>query len=122
MASLGSLIGAKFPKGSAIDSQNRLGNLLGTDDSHRPWVVEQAANKTLSIRTIDWKFIEPHNGPKIIPWGPKIETGNHPTPQLYHMKDDAAEQHNIATQYPEKISEFTTLLRNIRNQTEQTPF
>lgn len=122
MASLGSLIGAKFPKGSAIDSQNRLGNLLGTDESHRPWVVEQAANKTLSIRTIDWKFIEPHNGPKIIPWGPKIETGNHPTPQLYHMKDDAAEQHNIATQYPEKISEFTTLLRNIRNQTEQTPF
>ena len=82
IASLGNLIQAKFPKGSAIDSRNRLGNLLGTDDNHRPWVIEQAANKTLSIRSIDWKYIDPHDGPKMIPWGPKIETGNHPTPQL----------------------------------------
>lgn len=117
IASLGHLIQAKFPKGSAIDSQNRLGNLLGTDDSHRPWVVEQAANKTLSIRTIDWKYIDPHDGPKMITWGPKIETGNHPTPQLYDMTKDAAEQTNVAEQHPEKVFEFQTLLRKIRNQT-----
>ena len=44
MASLGELIQAKFPKGSAIDSHERLGNLLGTDNNHRPWIIEQAAN------------------------------------------------------------------------------
>ena len=122
IASLGGLIQAKFPKGSAIDSRNRLGNLLGTDNDHRPWVIEQAANKTLSIRSIDWKYIDPHDGPKMIPWGPKIETGNHPTPQLYNMKEDATEQHNVAEQHPEKVFEFQTLLRKIRNQSDATKF
>ena len=53
MASLADLIDARLPKGSAADSQNRIGNLIGTDMSHRPWIVEQASNKTLSIRSID---------------------------------------------------------------------
>ena len=122
IASLGKLIQAKFPKGSAVDSHNRLGNLLGTDDSHRPWVIEQAANKTLALRTIDWKYIDPHDGPKMITWGPKIETGNHPTPQLYNMQEDATEQKNVAGQYPEKVFEFQTLLRKIRNQQDDTMF
>lgn len=49
MASFGNLIGAKFPKGSAPDSENRIGNLLGTDATHRPWVVEESNNRVLSI-------------------------------------------------------------------------
>lgn len=116
MASLGSLINAKLPKGSAIDSQNRLGNLLGYDEKHRPWILEQAANKTLSIRSFDWKYIEPNDGPKMIPWAPNIETGNNPAPQLYNMINDASEQNNIAEQFPDKVVEFQRLLKNIRGQ------
>ena len=37
MASLGALIGARMPEGSAPDSWNRLENLLGTDATDRPW-------------------------------------------------------------------------------------
>ena len=44
MASLGAMIDARMPKGSAPDSENRLGNLLGTDITDRPWVIELAAN------------------------------------------------------------------------------
>ncbi|MBR5613115.1 MAG: arylsulfatase, partial [Bacteroidaceae bacterium] len=62
------------------------------------------------------------DGPKMIPWGPKIETGNCPTPQLYNMKKDAVEQNNLAEQHPEKVFEFQTLLRKIRNQTDKTEF
>lgn len=122
MASLADLIDARLPKGSATDSQNRIGNLIGTDMSHRPWIIEQAANKTLSIRSIDWKYIEPHDGPKMIPWAPNIETGNHPTPQLYNLATDIAEQNNLAEKYPERVFEFQTLLRHIRNQSKKITF
>lgn len=49
MASFGNLIGATFPKGSAPDSKNHLGNLLGNDNTHRPWVAEMSNNHT-SVR------------------------------------------------------------------------
>ena len=114
MASLGELIGARMPKGSAPDSHNRLANLLGEDDTDRPWVIEQAASHVLSVRTTDWKFIEAHDGPKMITWGPKIETGNNSTPQLYQMNQNVSERTDVAAQHPEKIFEMQTLLRKVR--------
>ena len=53
LASLASLVDARIPKGSAPDSYNRLANLLGQDKTDRPWVIEQASNHTLSVRTKD---------------------------------------------------------------------
>ena len=47
LASLGALINARLPKGSAPDSYDRLGNLIGTDKTDRPWIVEQSMNHTL---------------------------------------------------------------------------
>ena len=113
MASFAALLQARMPKGSAPDSRNRLGNLLGTDATDRPWIVEHAANGTLSVRTKEWKYIEPNDGPKMIPWGPKIETGNHPTPQLYDMRL-GDEQENLAARYPDRLFELQTLLRKVR--------
>lgn len=63
LASLGALINARLPKGSAPDSYDRLGNLIGTDKTDRPWIVEQSMNHTLSVRTKDWKYIEPNDDP-----------------------------------------------------------
>ena len=114
MASLGELIQARLPKGSAPDSQKRLGNLLGTDTTDRPWVVELASNHVLSVRTKDWKYIEPNDGPAMITWGPKIETGNCSIPQLYDMKGKGDERDNVAAQYPEKLFELQTILRKVR--------
>ena len=114
MASLGALIGARFPQGSAPDSQNRLGNLLGTDSTGRPWVVEQSANHVLSIRTGDWKYIEANDGPAMVTWGAKCETGNSSTPQLYDLNAGLYEQDNVALQHPDLVFEFETLLRQLR--------
>ena len=114
MASLGALIGARFPKGSAPDSQNRLGNLLGTDSNDRPWVVEQSANHVLSIRTRHWKYIEANDGPAIVSWGAKCETGNDSIPQLYDLTDGKYEKNNVSVRYPDKVFAFETLLRKIR--------
>lgn len=116
MASFAALVEARLPKGSAPDSYNRLGNLLGTDHTDRPWIVEQAANRTLSLRTKEWKYIEPNDGPSMIQWGPKIETGNDSSPQLYDMRQ-MNEQENWAVRYPEKLFELQTIVRKVRHNT-----
>ena len=114
MASFGNLIGATFPKGSAPDSRNHLGNLLGTDTTHRPWVAEMSNNHVLSIRTKEWKYIEPNDGSKMINWGPKIETGNDPNPQLYRISDNLYEQDNVAESNPKVVYELQNILRKVR--------
>lgn len=115
-ASLGSLLDAKFPKGTAPDSYDRLGNWLGTDTTDRPWVIEQAADHTLSVRTKDWKYIEPSDGRAMISWGPNVETGCLSTPQLYDMSV-VGEQENLASKHPDKLFELQTILRKVRNKT-----
>ena len=117
ISSLGALINARLPKGSAPDSYNRIGNLLGTDDEDRPWVIELASNHVLSVRTKDWKYIEPNDGPAMIQWGPKIETGNLSTPQLYDMRKDINERANVASQHPEVVYDMQNILRRVRNKT-----
>ncbi len=113
-ASLASLTDVRLPEKSAPDSYNRLGNLLGTDGEDRPWVIEQAANKSLSVRTKKWKLIEGTDGPAIIPWGPKIETGYKSIPQLYKM-DQTGEQTDMAEQHPTIVFKLEKLLRKARN-------
>ncbi len=114
MRSLGSLIGATLPKGSAPDSENHIGNILGTDLKDRAWVLEEAHNHTLSVRTKEWKYIEPSDGPSMIKWGPKIETGFKNMPQLYRMDVDGGETTNKANEYPEKVYELQEILRHAR--------
>lgn len=115
MASLATLLQAKLPKGSAPDSRDCLGNLLGITSIDRPWVIEQASNHVLSVRTKKWKYIEPNDGPKMITWGPKIETGNSSMPQLYEMTE-LYESENVAKQYPEIVFEMQNILRRVRKQ------
>ncbi|MBV4210259.1 SusC/RagA family TonB-linked outer membrane protein [Phocaeicola vulgatus] len=117
ISSLGALINARLPKGSAPDSYNRIGNLLGTDNADRPWVIELASNHVLSVRTKDWKYIEPNDGPAMIQWGPKIETGNSSTPQLYDMRKDINERANIILQHPKVVYDMQNILRRVRNKT-----
>lgn len=116
LASLAKLTGARMPKGAAPDSYDRLNNWLGRDKTDRPWVIEQASNHTLSVRTKHWKYIEPSDGPKMIPWGPKIETGYLNVPQLYDM-DKVTEQKNLAEKNPEKVKELQAILESVRNKT-----
>lgn len=111
--SLSALVGATLPKGAAPDSYNRLGNWLGTDQTDRPWVIEQANDHTLSVRTKDWKYIESSNGPAIIAWGPQIETGYTKTAQLFDMKK-VYEEENLAQKHPEIVYQLQEILKDVR--------
>jgi len=57
-ASLASLTNSRLPEGSAPDSYDYLDTWIGKSKEDRPWVIEQALNKALSVRTKDWKYIE----------------------------------------------------------------
>lgn len=120
LASLASLVGTPVPSGGAPDSFNRLGNLLGNDTADRPWVLQQAADKTLSIRTPRWKFIDISEGAPKITWGPDIETGYAPLPQLYDMQASQAERTNLATQHPLTVYRLQRLLRQLQR-SESSP-
>jgi len=113
-ASLASLVGAKLPIGAAPDSENHLGTWLGENDVNRAFVIEQSSNHTLSVRTKEWKYIEPNDGPKMITWGPKIETGNLSTPQLYNVLQDVHEEYNVAAQHPDMLFYLQNILRRAR--------
>lgn len=116
LASMAELVGARIPKGAAPDSYNYLNNLLGRANEDRPWIIEQASNHTLSVRTRNWKYIEGSDGGKMITWGPKIETGYAPVPQLYNMSDET-EQVDVAAKNPQKVFELERILRKVRAQT-----
>ena len=72
--------------------------------------MEMSNNHTLSVCDEDWKYISPSDGPALIPWGPKIETGYRPYPQLFSRSADPGETTNLAPDYPEITEHFRQLL------------
>ena len=114
MASMAAMTGVELPAEAAPDSHDQLQALLGQRDKGCKYVVEQSTSRVLSVRTPRWKFIEPSQGPKMIPWGAKVETGNLPEPQLYDMRNDTGERHNVAPEHPRRVRKFLRLLRKTR--------
>lgn len=113
-ASLASLVGAVIPKDNATDSRNHLSTILGENQDNREYVIEQAVNRALSVRTKDWKYIEPSDGKPVIDWGPKIETGYLSTPQLYDMRKNIGERNNVASKHTDILFELQNILRRER--------
>ena len=117
--SFASLVGARMPKGSAPDSEDYMSTLLGKDNNNRKYVLELASNHVLSVRTKQWKYIEPNNGPKMIQWGPKVETGNNPMPQLFDISASEWEGNNLADQNPQTVYTMQNILRDERAKTKK---
>lgn len=109
-ASFAWLLRARVPEGSALDSWNCLDAWLGEDPLGREYVVEQAHNRTLSVRTAVWKYIEPSQGPEEYDWAPGSETGYRAYPQLFNLKEDPGERNNVAPACPEVVSRMEELL------------
>jgi hypothetical protein len=50
-------------------------------------------------------------------WRPE----NQPEPQLFNVAEDPVEQHNVAAQYPEKVSEMMARLEQIQKSGRSRP-
>jgi arylsulfatase A-like enzyme len=102
LASLAALTNQKLPNHAAPDSVNVLPALLGQSQEGRELLVEQGRN--IALRQKNWKYIEPT----------KQNAGGAAKPQLYDLGEDLAEQHNLASQRPEKVKELSSVLDGIR--------
>jgi arylsulfatase A-like enzyme len=118
LASLASLTGWKLDADDAPDSFNVLSALIGRLSSGRDHLVEHAG--TLSLIKGHWKYIEPSDGAKIAR-NVNIELGNDPQPQLYNLKNDLGEKHNLADKHPEMVKELASMLEKIRSDGRSRP-
>ena len=50
----------------------------------------------------------------MINWGPKIETGNCPTAQLFDMSKELFERENVATNHPDVTDKLARILQTER--------
>lgn len=106
-ASMAGLMGKELKEGEGVDSRNYLEAFLGMDTKGRDYVVEAAG--ALSVNDGEWKYIEPGNGSKYNRFT-NTELGNDKQPQLYDLKTDIAEQHNVAAEHPEVVKRLKALL------------
>lgn len=88
---------------------------LGDDGKGREMLFEMAANRNISVRTGKWKYIPPCKGAPMVTWGPKIETGYSPEPQLYRVKD---EKRNRAAKNTRMAERMQRAVDNIRTTPE----
>jgi arylsulfatase A-like enzyme len=108
-ASFAQMLNARLPKGSCPDSRKHWDAIIGMDSNGCEYVVEQNLWNVLSIRTADWKYIEPSNGTSYMKLT-NIETGNSPLPQLYDMNHEG-EKANLAEEHHDIVEKLKGILK-----------
>lgn len=123
LATCAAIIGKKLPANAGEDSYNILPALLGKKSKKpiREAVVHHSGKGKFAIRQGKWKLIlelgsggfsrPVHVDP--IPGGPQG--------QLYDVKDDVREQHNLWMKHPEIVKRLTDLLRKYQQQGYSRP-
>ncbi len=113
LASLSTLAGKPLSESRQYDSHDILGVLEGTSKKLPDYLFEEAY--THALRMGDWKYIAPQEKPTP-GWlkNKQIETGLLPVPQLYNLKSDPGEQHNVAAEHPEIVQQLKAELNVIR--------
>ena len=106
------LTGSKLEKEDGPDSFDMWNVLLGKTEKGRKSLVEQG--NPLALVEGNWKYIEPHKGPKINK-NVNIELGNDLDPQLYDLSKDPGEKNNLASQYPDRVQQMSKELQKIKD-------
>lgn len=95
------------------DSENILDALTGKSQQGRKNLI-LGQNNITSYRKGDYVLIPPHKGPKINNKWVNIETGKDLNIQLYNLKEDRSQQHNIAEQNKEMVNEMLAEIKVIQ--------
>ena len=111
LSSLASLVGSNV---RTKDSENLINAFTGKSAKGRKELVLEATSKT-AFRKGDWALIPPYNGPAVN-GEVNIKTGNNKEYQLYNLKDDIGQDHNLAKSNPEKLNEMITSFEKIRGE------
>jgi len=111
-ASFAALVGQTLGGGEAPDSASILPALLGTSQTGRTELVEEAG--ALSLRQGTWKYVQPNNKARINA-NTNTELGNDSVPQLYDLSTDPGETSNLAATNPDRVISMRAALEHIRN-------
>lgn len=118
LASFASFLDQDFDREQAMDSQDHWETLVGTKETGRRSVVQQAIMGVLAyLREDGYKYIAPGPTIRYVPWAMEIETGFCPYDQLYNVHNDPAEKNNLAETEPEILSELKKELQEVINKT-----
>ena len=120
LADAAALINTTVPLGAGIDSRNSLDTWLGRNTDDRDFAATMAANRTLSLQSGQWKYIEPSNGAAKITTV-NIETGYLATPQLYDLAADPGETTNVYSSRPAEAERMASKLAELRLPLSQLP-
>ena len=127
MATIAAALGVELPeKNAAEDSHNLLPVLEGRSDSVRSAHVHNTYAKQYAIREGDWVLIDAKNGyrsRKDPAWEKKHKypADDDQPVELYNLKSDIGQRHNVAKEYPQRVAALQALLKKIREQGYSAP-
>jgi len=126
MATIAAGLGYELPVDAAEDSHNLIPLLQGNVASVRNFHVHNTNAKGYAIRNGDWLLIDTNTGyvSKVDKqWEARRDykaSGNSPV-ELYNLKSDLPQKHNVAAEHPERVAELQGLLKKIRDQGHSAP-
>jgi arylsulfatase A-like enzyme len=130
MATVAALLGAKLPDDAGEDSVSILPVLLGEKSTTplRAATVQHSASGKFAIRKGDWVLIDAptgdDNGRRGEPDWFRQERGYtaHQQPgELYNLRDDLSQRHNLYADQPELVRTLKTLLEKYKRDGRSTP-
>jgi arylsulfatase A len=115
LATCAALLGAKLPTNAGEDSCNILPALLGKKLRHpiREATVLHGYKGSFAIRQGEWVLIDAPSGDGI---GGKNRPG-----ELYNLREDLAQRHNLYGDKPEVVRRLKALLEKYKAQGRSTP-
>ncbi len=108
-ASIATLVGTEE---QSTDSKDLLDVFMGKSESGRESLIIEATTRT-ALRKGNWLLIPAYKG-KALNKQVNIEVGNSPVPLLYNLKEDIAQQHNLASENPDKLKELMDAFIELR--------
>jgi len=107
--SIGKMVGANV---KSTDSQNLLDVFMGKSKKGRESLVIEANTKT-AFRKGNWLMIPPYSGEAILE-EVNIEVGNSSEYQLYDLKEDVGQKHNLAKSQSKILSQMIKEFEAVR--------
>ncbi|TZF85508.1 arylsulfatase (plasmid) [Pedobacter sp. BS3] len=115
LATFAELVGDKLAPNEGEDSYSYLGNILGTSSKQvrRSMTIVSGGGGAYVVNHGDWTYIESGKAA----WGQTFYKGG-PFPkdfQLYNIKTDPGEKHNLYNKMPDKVAEFKAIIERVEH-------
>lgn len=126
MGTFASALGYKLPDDAAEDSHDMLPHLKGETEDVRASHVHNTFDKQYAIRDGDWLLVDHKTGYRSKGWQAWEPRHNYPGDddqpvELYNLKNDIGQRHNLAADHPEKVEQMQKLLAKIQQQGHSAP-